>query len=174
MPFGVHALNVRVVVLPLCAIGRLLGAVGADNAAEDQPRAGADPGALLTADGSACCGTNDGADCGAANGRLLSALLGRTAACLFNGVLAADGVIHAEIIEAAATARQHHDRRAGGCADAAGECEAGEQVGGDFLFMSRSGQLIGEGGRESSRPGSQQPAGSRRWPADRNTSTGWR
>lgn len=133
VPFGVHALNVGVVVLPLCAIGRLLGTVGAGNAAEDQSGAGADTGALLAADGCTCCSANHCSDRCAADSGLLCALLGRATACLLQRILTADGFIHAEIIEAAATARQHHDRRAGGRADAAGDCEAGKQAGGEFF-----------------------------------------
>ena len=125
MPLRIHALDVGVVVLSLCAVAGLLRVVDADGAADDEAAAGANGCALLATDGCAGNGTDRGADGRTGGGGLTAALLCRGASGLFECVATATGFVGAEVIKAAAASGQHHD------AGAVGALARGKQQGGD-------------------------------------------
>lgn len=71
MTFGIHALDIRVIVLPLGPPARLLGCTGASHAADNQPRPGANACTLLATDGSTGNGADDRSDRSTRDRRLL-------------------------------------------------------------------------------------------------------
>jgi hypothetical protein len=71
MPLGIHALDVRVIVLPLGSPAGLLSCTSANHTANDQPRPGTNACTLLATDGGAGDSADDRSDRSTRDRRLL-------------------------------------------------------------------------------------------------------
>lgn len=82
MSFGIHALDIRVIVLPLSPPTGLLARIGSRHATDDKARSGTNACTLLTADGGTGNCTDHRSDRCACNRRFLRALLRRSTTIL--------------------------------------------------------------------------------------------
>jgi len=108
VPFGVHALNVGLIILTLRTITGTPVSLCTDNAAEQQSNARTDPGALVPADGRSGYGANGRPDDRAAHTWIVN-----QATYLLRGILAALQLIPAEIAVILPGSRQSHQARTG-------------------------------------------------------------
>lgn len=104
------------VITPLSLIVRALRVAAADRAAEEQSgsctnRRTGSKIARCAADSRTCCSAKGRADYSAPHCRLLRGLLTANSAYLLEGILAAYGIVRAELIETLALAGQRHDAR---------------------------------------------------------------
>ena len=132
MPFGIHALDIRVIVLPLGPPAGLLGCTGACHAADNQSRPGTNACTLLATDGGTGDSADDRSDRSTRDRRLLRTLLRSCPAILLERIATTAALIHPEIIKRPAAARQYHDARSGWRANAPRQYRTGEDGQPDF------------------------------------------
>jgi hypothetical protein len=121
MAFGVHALDVGVIVAPLQAIRRALCGARSCQGAHCQSGTGSHGSAAATIDGSAGYGADHRTDRGALEPAVRGGLIGRGPAYLHTAKLSAVEIVGPKLVEALAGARQHHHpgtgRHRGACAN---------------------------------------------------------
>jgi hypothetical protein len=114
MSSSIHALNIGIIVVPLCTVTRALGRPCAGHTSHQQ--SGCCPGSGTPA--TVCHRADGGADQGAHHRALHTGIGGRLISIrttnLPLGKLPADRIVLAELIEVLAGARQHHDTRTRG------------------------------------------------------------
>ena len=113
MSFCVHALRISIIITLLRAIGRRIAGACARQGTREQSYAGADRCAVAAIDrGTRCC-AHHGSDCGTLYAAVSRGLRRGHSASLVSGILPAIVFICTELIEALASARQHHHAGSG-------------------------------------------------------------
>jgi len=113
MALRIHALYEGIVVAALRAVRGRFPGPGAGKGAHQQSHAGAHPGALVSTRRCTCHGAHGRAHGSTEHAAVDGDLVGRRPADLLEGILSANGIIGAELIEILVSAGHHHDARSG-------------------------------------------------------------
>jgi hypothetical protein len=117
----VHALEVRIIVVPLSSVGATLGGTGTGHAAHQQPRTGAYTGTIAPSKRRTGKGSNHGTERSATNTSIDRRLVSICASHLIMGILATLGIVAAKLIKTLTGSGQGHHTGASRHGGASGE-----------------------------------------------------